>query len=98
MGYVPQRDIVHTELTVYKALDYAAQLRMPADTSPDDRHKRIVEVLDDLDLAERQDLAIHQLSGGQFKRVSMGVELLTKPRLFFLDEPTSGWTRAPSTI
>jgi len=90
MGYVPQKDIVHAELTVYKALDYAAQLRMPTDTSSADRHKRITEVLHDLDLTERKDLPIHKLSGGQLKRVSIGVELLTKPRLFFLDEPTSG--------
>jgi ABC-type multidrug transport system ATPase subunit len=90
MGYVPQQNIVHTDLTVYKALDYAAQLRMPADTSKEERHRRIMEVLDELDLTERQDLAIHKLSGGQIKRVSIGVELLTKPRLFFLDEPTSG--------
>lgn len=90
MGYVPQKDIVHTELTVFKALDYAAQLRMPADTAPEERHRRIMEVLTDLDLEERRDLPIHKLSGGQLKRVSIGVELLTKPRLFFLDEPTSG--------
>lgn len=90
MGYVPQRDIVHTELTVYTALDYAAQLRMPADTTVAERQKRIMEVLEELDLAERKDLPIHKLSGGQLKRVSIGVELLTKPRLFFLDEPTSG--------
>jgi len=90
MGYVPQKDIVHQELTVYSALDYAAQLRMPPDTSPQERHKRITEVLRDLDLTERKDLPIHKLSGGQLKRVSIGVELLTKPRLFFLDEPTSG--------
>ncbi|MCU0521631.1 MAG: FHA domain-containing protein, partial [Anaerolineae bacterium] len=90
MGYVPQKDIVHTELTVYKALDYAAQLRMPADTEPEERHRRIMEVLTDLDLEERRDLPISKLSGGQLKRVSIGVELLTKPRLFFLDEPTSG--------
>jgi ABC transport system ATP-binding/permease protein len=90
MGYVPQKDIVHMELTVYKALDYAAQLRMPADVTPEERHQRILEVLADLDLSERKDLPIHKLSGGQLKRVSIGVELLTKPRLFFLDEPTSG--------
>ena len=90
MGYVPQKDIVHMELTVYKALDYAAQLRMPADTTLEERHQRIMQVLSDLDLDERKDLPIHKLSGGQLKRVSIGVELLTKPRLFFLDEPTSG--------
>ena len=90
IGFVPQKDIIHMELTIYQALDYAAQLRMPADTSPEERHKRIMEVLEDLDLTHRKDVQISGLSGGQQKRVSIGVELLTKPGLFFLDEPTSG--------
>jgi ABC-type multidrug transport system ATPase subunit len=90
IGFVPQRDIIHMELTVFQALDYAAQLRMPPDTSRAERHKRIHEVLADLDLAERKDVQVSRLSGGQQKRVSIGVELLTKPGLFFLDEPTSG--------
>jgi ABC-type multidrug transport system ATPase subunit/pSer/pThr/pTyr-binding forkhead associated (FHA) protein len=90
IGYVPQRDIIHMELTVYQALDYAAKLRMPGDTSKDERHQRIMEVLEDLDLTHRKDVQISGLSGGQQKRVSIGVELLTKPGLFFLDEPTSG--------
>jgi ABC-type multidrug transport system ATPase subunit len=90
IGYVPQKDIIHMELTTYQALDYAAQLRMPKDTSKDERHKRIMEVLEDLDLTHRKDVGISGLSGGQQKRVSIGVELLTKPGLFFLDEPTSG--------
>ena len=78
------------ELTVYQALDYAAQLRMPADTSKEERHSRVMEVLEDLDLTHRKDVQISGLSGGQQKRVSIGVELITKPGLFFLDEPTSG--------
>ena len=90
IGYVPQRDIIHMELTIFQALDYAAQLRMPPDTSKEERHARIIDVLDDLDLVHRKDTQISQLSGGQQKRVSIGVELLTKPGLFFLDEPTSG--------
>jgi ABC-type multidrug transport system ATPase subunit/pSer/pThr/pTyr-binding forkhead associated (FHA) protein len=90
IGYVPQKDIIHMELTVYQALDYAAQLRMPSDTSPEERHQRVMEVLEDLDLLHRKDVQISGLSGGQQKRVSIGVELLTKPGLFFLDEPTSG--------
>jgi ABC-type multidrug transport system ATPase subunit/pSer/pThr/pTyr-binding forkhead associated (FHA) protein len=90
IGYVPQRDIIHMELTVYQALDFTAQLRMPKDTSKAERHKRIMEVLNDLDLTHRKDVQISGLSGGQQKRVSIGVELLTSPGLFFLDEPTSG--------
>ena len=90
IGFVPQKDIIHMELTIYQALDYAAQLRMPADMTPDERHRRVMEVLEDLDLTHRKDVQISGLSGGQQKRVSIGVELLTKPGLFFLDEPTSG--------
>ena len=90
IGYVPQKDIIHMELTVFQALDYAAQLRMPADTTEAERHQRIDEVMADLDLSHRRDTQISELSGGQQKRVSIGVELITKPGLFFLDEPTSG--------
>ncbi|NSW53886.1 MAG: FHA domain-containing protein [Anaerolineae bacterium] len=90
IGNVPQRDIVHMELTAEQALDYAAQLRMPPDASAGDRRAAVNETLDDLGLTFRKDVLISRLSGGQLKRVSIGVELLTKPRLFFLDEPTSG--------
>lgn len=90
IGYVPQKDIIHMELTVFQALDYAAQLRMPADTTEAERIQRVDEVMEDLDLKHRRDTQISRLSGGQQKRVSIGVELLTKPGLFFLDEPTSG--------
>jgi ABC transport system ATP-binding/permease protein len=90
IGYVPQKDIIHMELTVFEALDFAAQLRMPPDTTKEERIQRIEEVMNDLDLAHRRDTQISKLSGGQQKRVSIGVELITKPGLFFLDEPTSG--------
>jgi ABC-type multidrug transport system ATPase subunit/pSer/pThr/pTyr-binding forkhead associated (FHA) protein len=90
IGYVPQRDIIHMELTVYQAMDYAARLRMPPDTTKDERHQRIMEVLNDLDLTHRKDVTVSGLSGGQQKRVSIGVELITEPGLFFLDEATSG--------
>ncbi|HBY94737.1 MAG TPA: ABC transporter ATP-binding protein [Chloroflexi bacterium] len=89
LGYVPQDDIIHKELTVFKALDYAARLRLPADTTREERQQRVMEVLATLNLAERKDIPIHRLSGGQRKRVSIGVELLTQPGLFFLDEATS---------
>jgi ABC-type multidrug transport system ATPase subunit/pSer/pThr/pTyr-binding forkhead associated (FHA) protein len=90
LGYVPQDDTIHKELTVYAALDYAARLRLPADTTPDERRRRIMEVLETLGLTERKDVPIQRLSGGQRKRVCIGAELLTQPGLFFLDEATSG--------
>jgi ABC-type multidrug transport system ATPase subunit len=90
IGYVPQDDIVATELTVKHALYYAAKLRLPQDTTEPEIQERLDEVIDDLDLELRQDTPINLLSGGQRKRVSIGSELLSKPSLFFLDEPTSG--------
>ncbi len=90
VGYVPQEDIIHRELTVLQALDYAAKLRLPADTTRAERMQRVQRVLSDLELSHRQQVVVKQLSGGQRKRVSMGVELLTEPSLFFLDEATSG--------
>src|SRR5579859_778515 len=92
LGYVPQADILHTALTVARALDYSAQLRLPPDTSPAERQKRIAAVLDTVglntDVIRRT--RIGQLSGGQRKRVSIAAELLADPKLFLLDEPTSG--------
>jgi ABC-type multidrug transport system ATPase subunit len=90
IGYVPQKNIIHMELTVYEALDYSARLRLPADTTPSERHRRIMEVLETLELRECKDRVVRNLSGGEQKRVSIGVELLTEPGLFFLDEATSG--------
>jgi ABC transport system ATP-binding/permease protein len=90
MGYVPQDDIIHLDLPVSRALDYAARLRMPSDTTRREREQRVHEVIDELDLRACSERTIRQLSGGQRKRVSIGVELLTRPSLFFLDEATSG--------
>jgi ABC transport system ATP-binding/permease protein len=90
LGYVPQDDIIHPELTVYQAFNFSARLRLSPQMSGKDRHYLIKSVLSDLELTHRQNALVRQLSGGQRKRVSIGVELLTKPRLFFLDEATSG--------
>ncbi|MBC9711802.1 FHA domain-containing protein [Streptomyces sp. TRM66268-LWL] len=90
IGLVPQDDILHKELTVRTALKYAAKLRFPADTSNQERADRIDEVLRELKLDIHKDKKITSLSGGQRKRVSVALELLTKPSLIFLDEPTSG--------
>ncbi|MFF4468814.1 FHA domain-containing protein [Streptomyces sp. NPDC001599] len=90
IGLVPQDDILHKELTVKKALKYAAKLRFPADTTAAERNARIDEVLRELKLDIHKDKKVTSLSGGQRKRVSVALELLTKPSLIFLDEPTSG--------
>ncbi|MEU0999188.1 ABC transporter ATP-binding protein/permease [Streptomyces tibetensis] len=90
IGLVPQDDILHKELTVKKALKYAAKLRFPADTTAAEREARIDEVLRELKLDIHKDKKVTSLSGGQRKRVSVALELLTKPSLIFLDEPTSG--------
>ncbi|GGW73765.1 ABC transporter ATP-binding protein [Streptomyces lucensis JCM 4490] len=90
IGLVPQDDILHKELSVKKALKYAAKLRFPADTTAQERDARIDEVLRELKLDIHKDKKVTSLSGGQRKRVSVALELLTKPSLIFLDEPTSG--------
>ncbi len=90
LGYVPQADIVHTDLTVDKALYYAAKLRLPEDYTETQIQQRISEVLVDVDMVHRRKLLVSKLSGGQRKRVSIALELLAKPSVFFLDEPTSG--------
>jgi len=89
IGYVPQDDALHRGLTVHRELSYSAELRMPGTTEAD-RQSRIEKVLDQVGLADRSGLRIRKLSGGQRKRVSLALELLTGPPLLILDEPTSG--------
>ncbi len=90
IGYVPQDDIIHRELTVYRTLYYVAKLRLSGDVNKKEINQIIDEVMDVTGLSERRDVPINQLSGGQRKRVSIAVELITKPSVIFLDEPTSG--------
>ncbi len=90
IGYVPQDDIVHRDLSVERALYYAAKLRLPSDFTNEQIEQRIKEVLEDVDMTARRKLLVKKLSGGQRKRVSIALELLANPSIFFLDEPTSG--------
>jgi ABC-type multidrug transport system ATPase subunit/pSer/pThr/pTyr-binding forkhead associated (FHA) protein len=91
IGYVPQENIVHEDLTVYHSLYFAAKLRLPEDSSEQEINIRIHEVLQSLKLESEviRNTKVANLSGGQKKRVSIAVELLTKPSILFLDEPTS---------
>jgi ABC-type multidrug transport system ATPase subunit len=89
IGLVPQESVTHDQLTAKTALGYAAELRFPSDTGEDERNQRVGEVLDELSMTNHKDTRIDRLSGGQKKRVNIGLELLTRPTLLFLDEPTS---------
>ncbi len=90
LGYVPQDDIVPVELPVEEALYFSARLRLPGKTPSGEIRKLVARTLEELGLAERAQTRVGSLSGGQRKRVSVGAELLGRPRLLFLDEPTSG--------
>ena len=90
IGYLPQDEIVHGRLTVYEALDYAARLRLPSDTSAQEIEDTVDRVIDELELEAHGNTRIELLSGGQRKRVGLAAELLSRPSLLFLDEPTTG--------
>jgi ABC-type multidrug transport system ATPase subunit len=90
IGMVPQDDVVHPQLTINQALGYAAELRMPSDITKDDRQRVVAQVLAELELTPHADTRVENLSGGQRKRASVALELLTGPSLLVLDEPTTG--------
>ena len=96
IGYVPQDDIIHRALPLRRTLRYAARLRLPVATAREEVDRIVDETLRDLELADRGDVTVGDLSGGQRKRASIAVELLTRPRILFLDEPTSGLDPATS--
>jgi ABC transport system ATP-binding/permease protein len=90
IGYLPQDEIVHPDLSVRESLEYSAKLRLPADTGPDEIQATVERALQELGLEEHAETRIGSLSGGQRKRVGVATELLSRPSLLFLDEPTTG--------
>ncbi len=90
IGYVPQQDIVHENLTLYEMLMYVAQLRMSPDSTKEEYASRVAEVIEMVELTGHENTLIRKMSGGQKKRASIAVELVDDPSLFFLDEPSSG--------
>ena len=90
LGFVPQDDIIHADLPLARTLRYAARLRLPSSTGADDVDSAVRDALDAVGLTDHADTRVGSLSGGQRKRASIAVELLTDPHVFFLDEPTSG--------
>jgi ABC-type multidrug transport system ATPase subunit len=90
LGYVPQDDIIHADLPLERTLRYAAQLRLPSSARAAEIDEAVRGALDAVGLTAQADTRVGSLSGGQRKRASIAVELLTEPMVFFLDEPTSG--------
>lgn len=90
VGYVPQDDIVHVELTVEQAIRHSAKLRLDPRIPGPEIDALVDEIIGRLGLEEHRHKRINRLSGGQRKRVSIATELLAKPAALFLDEPSSG--------
>jgi ABC-type multidrug transport system ATPase subunit len=90
IGYLPQDEIVHPDLTVTESLRYSARLRLPADSAEEEIAATVTRALDELGLSAHAQTRIGSLSGGQRKRVGLATEILSRPSLLFLDEPTTG--------
>ncbi|HET9170686.1 MAG TPA: ATP-binding cassette domain-containing protein [Actinospica sp.] len=90
IGFVPQDDIVHLDLALSRTLIYAARLRLSRDSTAEQVSAAVARVLAALGLEALAGQRVGTLSGGERKRASIAVELLTRPRALFLDEPTSG--------
>jgi len=94
-AYVMQQDVLLPRLTVRETLRYSAELRLPASTTTEERERAVEEVILQLGLKERADTLVGDsvrrgCSGGEKRRVSIGVQLLSNPSVLFLDEPTTG--------
>lgn len=100
IGFVPQQDILPPTLTVYEALLFAARLRLPESVHDVEKRERVDDLLGKLGIASLRDVRIGHsgdgggkargISGGEMRRVSIGLELIASPDVLILDEPTSG--------
>jgi len=90
IGFVPQQDLLRAGDNVFDTLRNAAKMKLPRRTSPEERRSRVEEVLALLGLQRERGSLVSKLSGGQRKRLSIAVEMISDPSLFFLDEPDSG--------
>jgi ABC-type multidrug transport system ATPase subunit len=90
IAFVPQQDVLHEQLTLRQALDYTAQLRLPPDTTIEQRHAAVIDAARSVDLLDLLDQRIGSLSGGQKKCACLANEILNRPSLLLLDEVTSG--------
>src|SRR4029079_19726907 len=83
LGYVPQDDIIHADLPLQRTLRYAARLRLPSTVSAAEADDAVRDAIDAVGLTDHADVRVGSLSGGQRKRASIAVELLTDPHVFF---------------
>ncbi len=90
LGFVPQQDLMRANDTVYRTLHDAASLRLPKSIGHRERKELVLSVMDKLGLLSVKSSQVEKLSGGQRKRLSIALELITDPTLFILDEPDSG--------
>ncbi|KAH9664549.1 hypothetical protein KPL70_020042 [Citrus sinensis] len=100
-AYVTQEDILMTTLTVMEAIYYSAQLQLPDSMSRSEKKERAEMTIREMGLQDAMDTRIggwnvKGISSGQKRRVSICIEILTRPKLLFLDEPTSGLDSAAS--
>jgi ABC-type lipoprotein export system ATPase subunit len=102
IGFVDQADVLPSTLTVQEALTFAARLRMPEWVSIAEKEAKVFEVLQQLGLVDIKDTRIGSverrgISGGEARRVSIGLELVASPDILVLDEPTSGLSKSLTT-
>ena len=90
IGYVPQQNLIRGKDSVIRTIDDAARIRLPKTVTPEEKKKRIEEVMTLLGLTAGEKGLVAKKSGGQLRRICIAMELATDPDLFVLDEPDSG--------